>query len=68
MISLEWDDEIYREVLLEEGREEGREEGVEKGREEERIEMAKKLKDEGMETAFIVKITGLSEEEISALC
>ena len=79
MISLEWDDEIYREVLLEEGREEGREEGLAKGREEGReegrdegiaegmIEVAKRLKAEGMETAFIAKITGLGEEEISAL-
>ena len=67
MISLEWDDEIYREVLLEEGREEGLEKGREEGMTKGMVEVAKRLKDEGMETALITKVTGLSEEDVSAL-
>ena len=67
MISMEWDEEIYRRVLKEEGREEGIAQGLNKGREEGMIEAARRLKSEGTETALIVKVTGLTEQEIGAL-
>ena len=63
MLSYEWDDEVYRKVLLEEGREEGREEGERKRS----LEVARNLKVEGAEAALIVKVTGLSEDAIAAL-
>jgi len=64
---MEWDDNTYREVLLEEGREEGRQEGREEGEVRAKQEMARKLKEEGAETALIVEVTGMSEEEIAVL-
>ena len=50
-----------------EGREEGLQEGMQKGRHEEKKLLAAKLKQAGMETAFIQDMTGLSEEEIQNL-
>ena len=79
MLSLEWNDEVYRRVLLEEGEEKGRIEGEEKGRIEGEekglskgriegvLEIARNMKAEGSETTFIMKVTGLSEEEVEAL-
>jgi hypothetical protein len=67
MLITEWNDDEYREVMREEGREEGLEEGLEKGREEGRLEIARKLKEAGVEIALIVKTTGLSEEDVAAL-
>ena len=55
MLSLEWNDEIYRKVLLEEGREEGF------------METARRLKAEGVEKALIIKVSGLTEQEVDAL-
>ena len=52
---------------LEEGREEGREEGLEAGREVERQAMAKTMLDEGADPAFVVKVTGLTMEQIESL-
>ena len=49
------------------GRKEGREEGIAKGRAENAIEMARKLKEEGFDSAIIAKCSGLSLEEIEAL-
>ena len=43
------------------------EKGVKKGRKEEKIEMAKSLKEQRVETAIIVKASGLSEKEIEKL-
>jgi len=56
---MEWDEEIYRKVLIEEGREEGREEGM--------LEIARRLKNEGAEVALIAKVSGLTEQEIDTL-
>ena len=51
----------------EEGIAEGREEGIAKGRAENAIEMAHKLKREGVDPAIIAKCSGLSIEEVEAL-
>jgi predicted transposase YdaD len=59
MLITEWDDDEYREVLLEEGMERGREQG--------RIDIARRLKAEGAKSALIVKVTGLSEKDIAVL-
>ena len=48
------------------GREEGRKEGREEGREEARIEMAKKLKELGLDVVAIAKATGLSVADVSS--
>ena len=48
---------------LAEGRSEGRAEGEAK----KQNEIAKKMKDEGAEIEFIVRVTGLSKEEVEAL-
>ncbi len=49
------------------GREEGMEKGEKKGRLEGKIEMAKKSLEEGFSIELIVKLTGLSKEEIEKL-
>lgn len=46
------------------GREEGRKEGIEEGRKNTLLEMAAKLKAQGMNTEEIASLTGLSKEEI----
>ena len=45
----------------------GLEDGRKRGREQEQMEMAKKMKTEGIEIAVITKITGLSKEKIENL-
>ena len=42
-------------------------EGVEEGRKMEKIEMAKKLKEKGIDIAVISETSGLSKEEIEKL-
>ena len=42
-------------------------EGEAKGRTESKNEIAKKMKDEGAEIEFIVRVTGLTKEEVEAL-
>ena len=49
------------------GRKEGREEGIAEGRAENAIEMAHKLKREGVDPVIIAKCSGLSIEEVEAL-
>ena len=49
------------------GRKEGIAEGEVKGRKEQAIEMAHKLKREGIDPAIIAKCSGLSIEEVEAL-
>ncbi len=58
---------IGREEGRVEGRIEGLVEGRTEGRNEEKLEIAGKLKAEGMPAALIQKITGLSEDEITSL-
>ena len=52
---------------LEKGREEGREEGLEKGREETRVEIAKNLLETKLPLEEIVKVTGLTLQELEVL-
>ena len=59
MLSFEWDEEVYREALLEEGEERGREEGF--------LEIARRMKADGNTVDKIAHYTGLSEEVIAAL-
>lgn len=49
------------------GKEEGREEGKEEGRNIEKIEIAKKMKQKGIDTKAIMELTGLREEQIKNL-
>ena len=56
-----------REEGRKEGREEGRKEGLEEGREEARIEMAKKLKELGVDIVAIAKATGISADNVLSL-
>ena len=63
---LEYDDvkdaiEYNRRLAMEEGRKEGREEGMKK-----LLQTAKKLLDYGLPMADVVKMTGLTEEQIMA--
>ena len=41
--------------------------GYEKGKEEKSLEIAKKMKDNGMDVDAIAEITGLTKEQIEAL-
>ena len=50
-----------------EGKEEGRIEGKEEGRLEEKAEMAKKMKADGLDSDFIKRYTGLTDEEVQNL-
>ena len=50
-----------------EGREEGLKEGLKEGEQRKQIEIARKLKQMGMSSEEIQKITGLSREEIQQL-
>jgi len=43
------------------------EKGIKKGMQKEKLEVAKKLKDEGLDIALISKTTGLTEGEIEKL-
>ena len=51
----------------EKGREEGRKEGREEGMQAQNIEIAKKMKKNGIKIELIKKITNLNAEEIEAL-
>ncbi len=50
-----------------EGMEQGKKEGIEHGKAEEKLSIAKKLKQSGMDIKQISEITGLTEEEIEKL-
>jgi len=49
---------------LKQGIEVGRKEGIETGQKDKTLEMAKKLKEIGMELPLIAKVSGLSQDEI----
>ena len=64
--------ELHREASLYEstyvlGKIEGKKEGKQEGREEERLIMARKMKQAGMDVPVIAQMTGLSIEEIGRL-
>ena len=52
---------------VEQGLKQGVEQGIKQGEENKKIELAKKMKQEGIDIETIQKITGLSKEEISKL-
>ena len=52
---------------IEQGIKQGVEQGIKQGEENKKIELAKKMKQEGIDITTIQKITGLSQEEISKL-
>ena len=54
-------------VSITEATERGKLEGVEEGKEEEKLEIAKKLKQKGMDTKAIMEVTGLTKEKIEKL-
>ena len=56
----------YLEFRIAESWKEGKEEGREEGRMEARIEMAKKLKELGVDVVAIAKATGLSVADVSS--
>ena len=70
-----WDMVSTEKTLINSARREGREEGfaegekigIEKGKKEKAIEMAKKMKEEGVSMAVIEKCSGLTQEEINTL-
>ena len=62
-----WDMVSTAKMHLSSSRREGLEEGLEKGREEERLKNARGMKAAGIPSDVIVKITGLSQEEVEVL-
>ena len=58
---------LARQEGLELGLEQGRTEGEAVGRKEMRLELARAMKDKGLETEAIAEITGLTAEEIEIL-
>ena len=52
---------------IEQGMEQGRKQGIEEGQNLGKIEMAKKMLEEKMDIEVIVKITGLTKEEIEKI-
>ena len=57
-----WESNMLKQEGLEEGEAKGRAEGEAK----KQNEIAKKMKDEGAEIEFIVRVTGLTKEEVEA--
>ncbi|MCP5047452.1 MAG: hypothetical protein GY940_09795 [bacterium] len=52
---------------LKEGRKEGEKKGIKKGIKEGKLEMAKRMKEKGMDIDTIAEISGLSNEQIMKL-
>ena len=52
---------------LEQGIQKGLEQGLEQGRIQEKIQIAKSLKEKGLDTNFIAQATGLTQEQINTL-
>ena len=51
----------------EQGMKEGKEQGIKEGIKKERIEIAKKMKEQNMNVEDIIKITGLTKDEIESI-
>ena len=66
-----YDKELYDEAMeyhrIRHAREEGMEKGIKKGMKKEKIEIAKSLKEAGVDIEIIIKSTSLSKEEIEKL-
>ena len=65
-MTTEQDYQEYLEFKVAESRNEGRMQGREEGRKEARIEMARKLKELGVDVGAIAKATGLSVADVSS--
>ncbi|MBM3235427.1 hypothetical protein FJZ31_03925 [Candidatus Poribacteria bacterium] len=61
-----WEKE-YHEKAIQEATQQGIEQGVEQGIEKNKLETARKMLAEGVEISFILRITGLSEDDILTL-
>ena len=59
--------EEYGEVMKREGFDDGKAAGLAEGEKIKTLEMAKAMKSEGIDTATIVRVSGLSAEEIEKL-
>ena len=59
--------EEEREIALKEGIAQGEAKGFSEGSYQSKLETAKLMKRENCDTAFIIKITGLTEKEIEQL-
>jgi predicted transposase/invertase (TIGR01784 family) len=57
----------YEQKLREQGREQGIEQGREQGERRNAVETARKMKAEGLDSALICRITGLSQKEVAEL-
>ncbi|KEF40311.1 hypothetical protein M670_00337 [Schinkia azotoformans MEV2011] len=66
-MGLSFDDTSIAKYFKNLGREEGREEGKKEGKEEEKREMARNLLKEGIEIPFIMRVSGLTKEEVEKL-
>lgn len=64
---LEEEQERVRKESIKQGLEEGRRKGIEQGKREEVIKMVKSLEKEGLDVSFIMKVTGLTKEEIDSI-
>ena len=67
IIQAEFNQSIARQKMLEMGREEGKKEGRQEGERQKEIEIAKKLKEKGIDLKIIKETTNLTEEEINSL-
>lgn len=55
------------EMGREEGRQEGRQEGLQEGRQEEKVGVAVRMHEMGMDLQVIAEVTGFNEEELKEI-
>ena len=67
LLSAEEDEKMLYKTRMSLSYKNGIKDGIEQGIEREKIENARKMKENGIEISLISKITGLSEEEIAKL-
>ena len=52
---------------MQEGMQKGMQKGIEKGRQEEKLQIARKMKEQGLDSELIAQCSGLSVEDIERL-
>ena len=52
---------------MQEGMQKGMQKGIEKGRQEEKLQIAQKMKEQGLDSELIAQCSGLSVEDIERL-
>ena len=52
---------------MQEGMQKGMQKGIEKGRQEEKLQIARKMKKQGLDSELIAQCSGLSVEDIERL-